>query len=1393
MSSLGVADRPLSAAHRAMVDKLLRGDLRPSPSVSAGIRRQAGAAVPLSDAQRRIWLLAQLDPCSTAYNECYTVGFPAARVDPRAVERSLSEVIRRHAVWRTTFASVAGEPHQFEHPTGLFALRIVDLGHVDARDREAEAKRIASEDAARPFDLTRDALVRATLVSLSDKEHQLFFTLHHIVVDGVTFYRVFLPEFVTLYDAFRRGGRSPLPELPVQYADFACWRQEHGGVHGFDEQVEYWKSRLAGELPELALFADHAKPVCQTFRGGREQTVLAADFHKRLSAVARSEGATPFILLMATYAAFLHRISRQDDLIVAAPMAPLKPLEWDGVIGPFANTAAIRIDTSGDPSFHTLVGRVRDAVLDALDHIDVPFERVVEAVCPARSAGRVAIFRTMLALQNAPPPVVMAHGFTVRPVEADSGGSKFDMTLLLDERPELTAVGATETTLGATLHYSTDLFQPQTAAQRLSEWVTLAAAALDDPSRRISRLPLLSPALRQQMVVAWNDTAVEYPRDSAVHALFEAQVARTPAAVAVDSSGILLTYRDLDRRAERLAAVLQARGVEPGARVAIMLGRSWQFMVGILAALKAGAVYVPIDPRLPRERLRLMLDDAQPAVVVISDHETLDRSLVEERCCVEVNQTEDQQSAPGLLRIEVESDSPACVLYTSGSTGQPNGVVIPHRGIVRLVAGADYVTLEAGDRVAHVANVCFDAATFEIWGALTSGARLVIIPNDVAMSPHRLADALVDKDITTVLLTTSVFNQIARERPGAFRTVRNVLFGGEAADRDAVLRVLEGGAPQRLVNVYGPTEATTFATTYRVEQPLSDGSIPIGRPIANTTVYLLDERLELMPVGVPGELFIGGDGVALGYLNRPELTTQRFVADPFAPGGRLYRTGDLARCRPDGTIEFIGRLDNQVKIRGFRIEPGEIESALAAHPDVRHAVVIVATSAAGEKQLAAFAELEPQAAVSSTRETAPSLLRGYLKGRLPEYMVPSVLGLVDEWPLTPTGKIDRRALAGRAALQPTPASQKAAVRNALEAGLVSLWEDLLGVRPIGIRDNFFDLGGHSLLAAKMIDAVERLCRRRLPLSALFASPTIESIASAVSAQSDEGDAIVTLQPDGSRPPFFLLHGDFTGRGLYCRHLIEAVGKDRPFHVVHPHGTDRRPIPATIEAMAEDRLRAIRDRRPHGPYVLGGYCNGALVAFDIARRLVADGEHVEQIILVDPSPAECHWTRLQQGLESAPGWCSPDPARLCDWMFRLRSFWDLDASGRLDVVRSKIVRRRSTATLGAAASEAPCDPTSDYSKAIRGYLPRPYAGRLTLITSDAEAADALVATWRRVASNIELWLTAGNHSTCITTDVGSLAARLRSCLGPAPRHQILDCCPTGGGQPVHLATVGCRGN
>ncbi|HLW60136.1 MAG TPA: amino acid adenylation domain-containing protein, partial [bacterium] len=839
--------------------------------------------------------------------------------------------------------------------------------------------------------------------------------------------------------------------------------------------------------------------------------------------------------------------------------------------------------------------------------------------------------------------------------------------------------------------------------------------------------------------------------------------------------------------------------------VGLCLERSLEMVVGVLGILKAGGAYLPLDPTYPAERLAFMLHDAR-ATVLVTRQELVRVLPAFGGAVISLDTRPETAEDPEIPRAETTADHVAYLMYTSGSTGRPKAVAVPHRGVTRLVMNTNYVKISASDIIAQVSNVSFDAATFEVWGALLNGAQLAVVAQETVLSPTAFSAELERRGVTILFLTTALFHHMARQDPGAFRRLRAVLFGGESAEPRWVAEVLKHGPPERLLNMYGPTEATTFACWYPVTGvPEGATGVPIGRPISNTRIYLLDRHLIPVPIGVPGMLYVGGPGVARGYVRRPELDAERFIPDPFgAHPGRLYRTGDAARYLPDGNIEFIGRMDQQVKIRGHRIEPGEIEAVLRQHPAVREVLVLAREDAVGDKRLSAY--------VVPAQTSATGDLRCFLKDRLPGYMIPAHIVVLDAFPLTPNGKIDRAKLPLPEDALPARSTAYAAPMTPLEHQLVQIWEECLQVRPIGIRDDFFELGGHSLLAVRLMSAIEEAVGRKLPLSTLFAGATVQHLAQALlqHPSATPWGPVTAIHPDGSRPPFFFLHGDLHGGGFYCRNLARALGPQQPFMALHPHGLDGRPVPISIEAMAADRLATVRSIQPHGPYRLGGYCNGGLVAFEMARLLRAQGESVDLLALLDP-PTENAWAGagLLRGLVERLGavrgltpeerfrtfvlarrpfvgvgrWAgyyrrrlrTLSGSHLDDWIAALRR-----VGGR---TWKKVAGRsyrggRSVSTLDASRPQTPvyddrAQSTHErldgaYHRAIAGYVPQRYVGEVTLLYSSGGWSGGRIRPWRAVACKVRTRVLPGEHLTCITRYVAVLGEELSACLRTAPK-------------------------
>ena len=905
---------------------------------------------PTSFAQQRLWILDQLVPGNPFYN--IFSALPLQVQNAAALERALNEIVRRHEALRTTFTSVEGQPVQVIAPVLKLTIPVVDLRGLPAAQRSGELRRLAQEEARRPFDLARGPLLRATLVRQDDTESVLLLTMHHIVSDGWSL-GVFFRELTMLCQAVVIGRPASLPKLSLQYAEFAVWQRDLLKGEVLDQQLAYWRRQLQG-VPVLRLPQDRPRPLIKTYRGARLPVQFPADLARRLRSFAQSESATTFMTLLAAFQVLLCRYSGQEDVAIGSPIAGRNRAELENLIGFFVNTLVLRTDLSGDPTFRELLQRVRKVATDAYAHQDLPFEMLVEMLQPERDLSRNPLFQVIFQVQNMPSLSGAASSIKPAPVSRPSldiysGTAKFDLELSLIEDAQ-----------GLTGHFefSIELFEESAIARMAVHFEILLESIAANPDTPISGLSFLTSAERELVVSGWNQTRREYPRDTCVHTLFESQVKRAPEAVAIVDVGKRWTYLELNERANVLANHLRSLGSGPGSLVAVCMERSAEMIAALLAVLKSGAAYVPVDPEYPRARIAFMLADTEACVLMTERRfvERLPEPCAQIMCLDEITEWTGDQQESNPARALTASDL-AYVMYTSGSTGTPKGVCIPHRAINRLVLNTDYVRLEPSDCLGHISSPSFDAATFEVWGALLLGGRIAVIPKNVALSPIEFGEEISRQGVTAMFLTSALFNHLASENPRMFQTMRHLLVGGSAVDPKWVREVLHNGPPRRLLNGYGPTESTTFAACCHIQDvPEGAATIPIGRPIANTQLYVLDRYLEPVPVGVPGELYIGGDGLANGYLKRAALTAEKFVPHPFNadPEARLYKTGDLVRWRTTGDLEFLGRMDEQVKVRGFRVELGEIEADLNQHPAVQEAVVVARADAHGDKRLVAY-------------------------------------------------------------------------------------------------------------------------------------------------------------------------------------------------------------------------------------------------------------------------------------------------------------------------------------------------------------------------------------------------------------------------------------------------------
>ncbi|MET0399651.1 MAG: amino acid adenylation domain-containing protein [Longimicrobiaceae bacterium] len=1066
-----VFEAPTVAELAGRAEAMLRADTRlPAPPIARVPRDDA--PLPLSFAQQRLWFLDRMEPGSAAYNMPAVLRLRGA-LDPAALRRALGETVRRHEALRTTFGAAAGGPVQTVAPPAAVPLETTDLRGRAEPEREAELLRRAREEAARPFDLAEGPLLRAALLRLGERDHALLFTLHHIVSDGWSV-GLLIREVSALYAAFARGEESPLPEPPVQYADYAVWQRDWLQGEALREQVAFWRERLAGAPPVLELPTDRPRPALVSARGATVRFGLSPEATGALRELARSGGATLFMALLAGWQALLSRYSGQDDLVVGVPVAGRSRVEVEGLIGCFVNTLALRTSLAGDPATGELLARVREGVLGAHAHQDLPFEQLVEELGVGRSLSHTPVFQAVFTLEN---DAAGTRRFRLGEVEAEqveveSGAVKFDLALsMADEGERLTGA----------LEYRSDLFEAATAERMAGHLGVLLQAMAEDPARRLSEVDWMTLAERRRVVVEWNETPPE-PAFESVHSLFSGQAARTPEAVAVAaaSGGESLTYAELDRRAGRLAGRLRRMGVGAETRVGICMERAPEMVVAILGVLKAGGAYVPLDPAYPAERLAYLLADSAVPVVLVQER-LRDRvpAGTARVVCVDALPEEEGGDDPAAPAAATDPGQLAYVIYTSGSTGTPKGVLVEHRSVTALLRWmAGQVRPEERACVLASTSISFDVSVAEIFHTLCGGGRLVLVEN--ALELRRAAES---EDVRLAYMVPSAAAELLRSG-GIPASLRALYLGGEALPDALAQALLEAGV-ERVVNLYGPTEDTVYATYCVVER--GTGRVTIGRPVAHTRVYVLDGGLRPVPVGIPGELYTGGIGVARGYLDRPWLTAEKFVPDALGgePGGRLYRTGDRARWLPDGTLEYLGRLDTQVKVRGFRVEPGEVEAALLAHPQLREAAVAVREDAPGEKRLVAYA-VPAEGAAPTWAE-----LRAHLKTRLPEYMLPSAYVPLDRLPLNANGKLDRRAL-------PAPDAPSGrdyvAPRTSTEKLLAGVWAELLKAERVGLHDNFFELGGHSLLLTQLHERLERQFPGQATLTDLFQFSTLADMA-----------------------------------------------------------------------------------------------------------------------------------------------------------------------------------------------------------------------------------------------------------------------------------------------------------
>lgn len=1266
----------------------------------------------LSFAQERLWFLDHLDPGSAAYNVPFALRL-GGELDLAALEQALTLLIERHEILRTTFIETGEEPLQLVHPpTAESRLEILDMSGSEVS--EAEMSRRVREEVNRPFDLTTGPLLRALAIRRAADDHVLVLTLHHIVVDAWSL-RVLWRDLAALYAAVTAGVEPDLHEPAVQYGDFAVWQREWFSGERLATALDHWRNALQEVPAVLDLPLDRPRPAVQSDDGAHCRTVLAGDIVPRLEEFGREERATLFMTLLAAFAALLARYSGQERFAVGTPVANRNRVELEEVIGFFANTLALGMDLTKGPSFRELVRRTRETALLAYANQDLPFEKLVAELNPERSLSHAPLFQVFFQFHESVGDPAELPGLTSERVDIDRRRAKFDLSLTLLRESN---------GLRASFEYSTDVLEHSTVERLAASFEALLRGMLDYPDREIGDIDFMSDDERK-LLVEWNATAMSVP-DERVDQLISIRAFASPDAIAVEDGTCRLRYGELEDRSNRFARHLQELEVRRGDLVGLCLDRGAQMLIAALGVLKAGAGYVPLDPTYPRDRLAFMLEDSQ-APVVVTELKLLDL-LLDTRAqivCVDRDGPSIAAHAAAPLRTDTGRDDVAVVIYTSGSTGKPKGVETRHGGLANLLTSVQRdLQIGADDVFLATTTLSFDIAATELYVALLAGGRVAVAPTGAAADPKVLAE-LVERHGATFLQGTPSGWRLLLDGGWSGRAGLTALTAGEPLTPELAEALLE--RVDALWNYYGPTETTVYSTGTKIE---SGTHITIGKPLGNTQIHILDRRRRTTPIGVPGELCIGGRGLARGYLGRPELTAERFVANPFGEG-RLYRTGDLARWLPDGRVEFLGRLDHQIKIRGYRIELGEIESLLLRHDEVREAVVIVREDTPGKRRLVAYL------VTTTPSGPDPAELRTLLGRTLPDFMIPAAYVRLPELPLGPSQKVDRAAL-------PAPNRSDATTadvvdpRDDVEAALVAIWQDVLELgAPPGVHDDFFALGGHSLLAVRLMTLVDQSFGIRLPLATLFQSATIEGMATQIAeARSKDGDwgAIVPLRPSGSKPPLFFIHGH-DGELLYFRDLVRSLGADQPAIGVQPPVADGRAQPfRSVEEMASQYADEILAFRPQGPHLLVGYCFSAVLAYEVALQLERQGHPPALVALIDALPRGRRPTRSALEREKLKAFLAADARGKLAWLAR---------RGR--GLRAKVVARVRHALYelvdrtGSRPPKALASMQDAIGRALSDYVTPASRLRLTLFhaTGDQRLTGEWHAKWSAIAGEVEV--------------------------------------------------------
>jgi amino acid adenylation domain-containing protein len=1321
-----------------------------------------------SQSQKRFWFETRLDPHNPALNVAVRW-----RLEGKVVHAHLEEawrlIVERHQTLRTAFATIDGEPRQIVESQVPFRVQLVDLTEMSNDSAVAEAERLATREAKKTFDIAQAPLIRVTHIRIRPDASMILVTAHHTVCDGWSV-GVLAAEMGEICAALSDGRAPSLPELSSTYADYAAREQEWlAAARGTyrDGLAERWRG-----FEQLEILPDNARPPVQTPNGDIVSELLDRELTNALVDIARKNRCTLFMVTYGALVALLHRYSGQTDITIGTQFAGRDEVEFEQLVGTFVNTVALRTNVGGDPRFSELLERVQDTVTDAYELRYVPLEELIEIVNPRRDLSRNPLFSINFVFQRSFIKNETYGSFRLIDLPSRSAGPICDLNFFMVERPE---------GWRASCEFNADLYQRGTVERLLQRWIMMLRAIARDPSTAISSFPLMSDEERQAVLALGCGEITAYERNANVHEVFAQRVAETPDAVAVLDDSAKLTYAELDRRANQLARYLRTRGIGPNTAVGVALERSPVVPVALLAILKAGAAYVPLDPSYPRERLAFIIRDASVALILTEPG--VSERLPDEVPIADLIDVASEIAAHADTQLSQlgRPDAPAYVMYTSGSTGLPKGVAVPHRAIVRLVRATNYVDIGTDDTVLQYAPLAFDASTFEIWAPLLNGGRLAIAPPG-QLSVADLQRTLARFEVTTLWLTAAIFRETVEADLGALRGLRYLLAGGDVVSPLHAKRFIDAYPDCAFINGYGPTENTTFSCAYPV--PSSDAivqNVPIGRAIANSSAFILDTQLQPLPLGAVGELCVGGDGLALGYLNLPDLTAERFVTNPFLPESQLYRTGDSARLRDDGIIEFLGRLDEQVKIRGFRIEPREIEAALSEYPGVCDAAVVIGTETSGDKTIWAY--VVPRGTTPDAFDV--EALRVWLKERLPAFMLPSAIIALTALPLSSNGKVDRRALPA-----PERRSSSAEYHGPTEERLGDVLAEFLGTTHVDRDVDIFALGFHSLLAVRFVARVKEMFAFELPLRVLFENPTLAAIAAYMddALNSDERPAatpIVTLNAGGSQTPLILFHSDLFADGLYVRRLAAALGPDQPIYSVAPHGEAGLPLLPTIESMARDYATLIRSVQPTGPYRLAGYCAGGLVAYELARLLRSQGEVVDRLLLMNSSPMPSRRIGLFDALIRRIGRNNRLAPRLrdrlCYNLARLHAAVLMGPHVTLDFLARtfrSLLGARAQATVGGFEPQpfekrrGSRETENSFAHLVAAftYHPKPHDGSATLVWGAEQQTtfDDPTKGWGSVLQHIDIELIGGGHVGAVHERIDDLSQLLETVLGDDPQ-------------------------